>query len=408
MKRRKTLIRIATALLLLASPLVASAQDDPYAPIAPPPSGEVETTEPTNLLNPNVSAITSLAFGYFSGTTLTPIGHDPARTGITLQEIELGFQAPIDPYFRADLFLSLSEHGFHVCEGTITTLALPTGFQLEVGQLAAEFGRQNPSHLETWDFADNNLPNSLLLGYKIHPLGVELSYLVPTGTRDVYLRIVAEALDAHSLSLGGTYHHEHEAEEEHEEEEHEEEEHEHSHDAGGDTSAFDEVQVAALTRIESSFTFSPEWTLVWGISGLFGPNLAADEDWGTRLYGTDLYLRYRDSTGMGYTTVALAAEGMRLERDFHDETILDHGLSGILSWRFALRWDTALRFDLVDGDTVGEIMRSSGQLSFAPSEFSRIRAQYNALFPNNSSDDMEHQAFLQLEFSIGPHGAHPF
>ena len=412
MKVHHHVIELTAILVMLATPSSAFAQEepvDPYAPIAPPPSGEIESAEPSNLLNPNISAIASFALAYFSGDTLPPAGHDPARTGISLQEIEFGFQAAVDPYFRADIFAALSEHGFELEEGTITSLCLPTGLQLELGKLLAEFGRHNTRHLETWDFADNNLPNRMILGdHGLGGLGVELSYVLPTGSRAVFLRVVAEALDAHAMSFGGTYEHDHEeGENEEAEPEHEVEtdDHDHSSTAGG---PFDELHLAALGRIESAFTFSPEWTLMIGASTLLGPNLVADEDWGSRLYGADMYLRYRDSVGRGYTTVALGAEGMRLERDFHDETVVDHGLYGTLFWRFALRWNTALRFGMVDGDSVGQPMRGSAQVSFLPSEFSRIRAQYNAVFPHGDGDNIEHQAFLQVEFSIGPHGAHPF
>ena len=402
---------------LSAAGLVSAQEDsdDPYAPLTPPQSGEIESAEASNLLNPNISAIATFALGYFSGNALPPSGHDPTRTGISLQEIEIGFQAAVDPYFRTDIFLALSEHGFELEEGTLKSLCLPTGLQLEVGKLLAEFGRHNTRHLEMWDFVDNNLTNRLILGdHGLSTLGVELSYIIPTGSRAVFLRVVAEALEAHTMSFGGHFEHEHE-EHEHEEGEHEGEEETHEEDAAeadGHSHAasgpFEELYLAALGRIESAFTINPEWTLMIGVSTLMGPNLAAEEDWGTRLYGTDIYLRYRSSVGQGYTTVALGAEGMRLERDFHDETAIDHGLYGTLFWRFALRWNTALRFGMVDGDTVGEPMRGSAQVTFHPSEFSRVRAQYNALFPHGDTEAVEHQAFLQVEFSIGPHGAHPF
>ena len=412
MKTHRRTIEFATVLVLITAPVLVLAQeapDDPYAPIVPPASGEVESAEPSNLLNPNISAIASFAVAYFSGATFAPTGHDPSRTGISLQEIEIGFQATVDPYFRTDIFMALSEHGFELEEGTVTSLCLPIGLQLQLGKLLAEFGRHNQRHLETWEFADNNLPNRMILGdHGLGALGVELSYIIPTGNRSVFLRIVAEALEAHAVSFGGTYEHHHEdGEHEEEEAEHEEEASAHSH-GSADSGPFDELHIAALTRLESAFTISPEWTLMFGVSTLFGPNLAAEEDWGSRLYGADIYMRYRSSVGQGFTTVALGAEGMRLERDFHDETAVDHAISGTLFWRFALRWNTALRFGMVDGDTVGEPMRGSAQVTFNPSEFSRLRAQYNAVFPHGDTDEVEHQAFLQVEFSIGPHGAHPF
>ena len=41
-----------------------------------------------------------------------------------------------------------------------------------------------------------------------------------------------------------------------------------------------------------------------------------------------------------------------------------------------------------------------------PSEFSRIRLQYN--YDKSQQDVTDHQIFLQYIFSLGAHGAHKF
>jgi hypothetical protein len=394
---------IALGLIALAAPS-ARAQpepEDPYAPLPlPTEQTQPQTAEPSNILNPNISAIGTFAFGYLSDDWLQPAGHDPSRTGANLQEVEFGFQAAVDPYFRTDIFLTLSEHGFELEEGTLKTLALPTGLQIELGQLLAEMGRHNTRHLETWEFVDNPLPNRLLLGgHGLSGLGGELSYIVPTGTRTVYLRLVGQLFDTHTLDLSGEGHaHEH-AEDAGEAEEHADE---HS-DTG-----LDDLRVAALGRIESAFTFNPAWTLMLGLSSIFGPSGEHGDDYDTRIYGADLYLRYRQTGGEGYHTVALTVEGMRREH-YHEgeETISDQGLYTTLFYRFARRWDTAARFEAIDGESLSDPLRGSLQLSFSPSEFSRLRLQYGALLPDDDAD-LEHLGMLQVEFSIGPHGAHPF
>jgi hypothetical protein len=50
--------------------------------------------------------------------------------------------------------------------------------------------------------------------------------------------------------------------------------------------------------------------------------------------------------------------------------------------------------------------RVTPALTFNPSEFSRLRVQYE--WDKERFESSEHAAILQLEFSMGPHGAHPF
>jgi len=61
--------------------------------------------------------------GDFIGTA----GHNPVAPGraLELHESEVGMQAIIDPYARADVFLSFGEEGVNVEEGYITSLRFP-------------------------------------------------------------------------------------------------------------------------------------------------------------------------------------------------------------------------------------------------------------------------------------------
>ncbi|MCB1215326.1 MAG: hypothetical protein KDK66_07610, partial [Deltaproteobacteria bacterium] len=108
-------------------------------------------------------------------------GHDPGRTGFNLQEIEIAFQSVIDPYVRADVYFSFSEHGLELEEAYLSTLSLPKGLAIKAGQHLLAFGRQNQKHLETWAFVNNTLINQRLLGEEqLRELGLEVSYLFPT------------------------------------------------------------------------------------------------------------------------------------------------------------------------------------------------------------------------------------
>lgn len=90
-------------------------------------------------LNPDISVI---------GDFLGSIGRNPTRPVPSLQmhESEVGLQAIVDPYARADFFLSFGEEGVNLEEGYITFTALPAGFVAKVGKMRAAFGKVNTLH----------------------------------------------------------------------------------------------------------------------------------------------------------------------------------------------------------------------------------------------------------------------
>jgi hypothetical protein len=69
-----------------------------------------------------------------------------------VNEVELSLQAVVDPYVRADLFLSFGrnpetlKYGVDVEEGYVTTLSLPARLQLKAGKFKEALGRINPTH----------------------------------------------------------------------------------------------------------------------------------------------------------------------------------------------------------------------------------------------------------------------
>ena len=66
-----------------------------------------------------------------------------------LKETELSIQSVVDPYIRADFFLSLSrnsethQYGIEVEEGYLTTLSLPWRLQLRAGKFKQAVGRES-------------------------------------------------------------------------------------------------------------------------------------------------------------------------------------------------------------------------------------------------------------------------
>jgi hypothetical protein len=78
-------------------------------------------------------------------------------------------------------------------------------------------------------------------------------------------------------------------------------------------------------------------------------------------------------------------------------------------YQFARRWFTGFRYDnsaLAD-DSSERDRGQSATLTYLPSEFSQLRAQYRRI-KYAAAEDAANELLFQLQFAIGAHGAHPF
>lgn len=322
-------------------------------------------------LLPDISFIPSFGVGYFSQDPTGDVGHDPARTGFTLQEIEMAISSAIDPYFRFDIALSFLEDGVELEEGYFTTLGagLPRGLQFRGGKILLPFGRQNPKHLHQWAFADNNLVNKLLLGPEgLGELGLEMSYLFPT---PIFLQLQGGFYNGdNDTSFGGTR----------------------------------KQDFLYNARLATSVDINQELTALIGSSLAFGFN---DTGPGNRtdLVGGDFLLKWKPSAR---TSVAWQTEYILRRMQFPGFLASDGGLYSYVDVQFLKQWHAALRYDQVGvpQGVVAREFRLTPAISFDPTEFSRIRLQYE--FDKVANADPVHSMFLQFQFSLGPHGVHPF
>ena len=93
----------------------------------------------------------------------------------------------------------------------------------------------------------------------------------------------------------------------------------------------------------------------------------------------------------------------------------DTGLYAQALWRFAQRWSTAARYDFATGvandyldpEWTRARHRGSADLTFYPTEFSRLRLQGSVDRPLWLHSPIW-ASFLALEVAIGAHGAHQF
>ena len=104
----------------------------------------------SKVFNPDISVL-----GNFAGAAgKNPLSEEPS---LSLTEVEAAFQAVVDPYARADFFLSAGPEGLEVEEGYVTFTALPAGLLLKAGKMRAQFGKVNTLHTHVLPWVDRPL-----------------------------------------------------------------------------------------------------------------------------------------------------------------------------------------------------------------------------------------------------------
>lgn len=326
------------------------------------------------LLMPDLSAIGSagLAFDNYDVATRSPRaeGFGPKnQPKFFFQELELGLQAVVDPYLRADAFVSFTPGGVDIEEAYATTLALPAGFQVRAGKFFSPFGRQNQQHPHVWEFVDAPLVrNRLLAEETLSGPGVDVAWLAP-------LPWYAEL-----------------------------------HLAGQETSPFAEEKggLTGVARLLQYFPLGEATTLGVGLSaarrGEGTPGAFRD------LGGADAYLRIRPLQSRSYLALQGEVYLRKLRGVAGEDAATRNGWWAQAFWRQNAWWGYGLRYEEAPGAaldvTGGTERRVSAVAAWLPSEFERIRLQVGYDRSPGGRDGLE--ALLQLEFGIGAHGAHPF
>ncbi len=337
---------------------------------APPPAGQGTTGGSALgrvLLLPDVSVIARAAAVYYRRDVEVDSPRDLAIVGPAdtvkplLQELEVAFQAVVDPYARADVFIAFGDEGADVEEAYLTTLALPAGLQLKAGKFKSPFGRLNQQHPHVWDFVDAPLGLQRILGPEgISGAGADLAWLSP-------LPWFAELHLAWQEVAPGLA---------------------------------EEPQSTGLARLVQYFDLAEGTSLgvglngAWKLSGLGGSK---------NLTGADLYLKIRPPRGRAYVALQgeivadnLAAAGEGEQAGGYLQAV----------WRTSPFWAFGARYDDAPAAGGGRERRWSALAGFLPSEFQRIRLQVSQDQLPGGRDGLE--VLLHLEFGIGAHGAHPF
>ena len=98
---------------------------------------------PTNpRLLPDISAVGDLV-GDLSPKGSTQEGGER----FSVREVEVAIQAAVDPYFRGDVFLGISDlEKISIEQAYLTATALPWGLEVRLGRYLMPIGKQNTTH----------------------------------------------------------------------------------------------------------------------------------------------------------------------------------------------------------------------------------------------------------------------
>jgi hypothetical protein len=371
----------------------AEATVQPSAPAAPAPEMPVAAVSPTGeqtptlggaggsaakALNPDISVIGDF-IGAVGNGTVPPLAQQQPFPSMEMHESEIGLQAIIDPYARGDFFISFGEQGVNLEEGYITFTALPKSFVVKVGKMRSAFGKVNMMHNHVLPWIDRPLVTTNLVGGEdgIDDAGVSIQRIIPA-PKGIFLEATGQVFRGDS--------------------------------GAGLQSVFKSWQrsdVSTVAHLRSYKDITESTNVDIGLSYARGYN-----DFGsnslTNLYGVDATVRWKPLRRSIYHSFVGRGELFWSQRQQLPVEQRAFGFYTSADYQLGRRWFLGGRFDRSARSQFANVTDQGGSivLTYWPSEFSQIRGQYR--YTNYAENRSANELLLQLIFSLGAHGAHPF
>jgi len=335
------------------------------------PVQQPQQSRSTLSFNPDIGVI-----GDFQGSY---ISKGNKNFNAYLNETELSLQANVDPYARADFFLSFArdpetgKYGVEVEEGYLTTLSLPAQLQLKVGKFREAVGRINPTHPHALPFID--LPNAYVNYFGEEGLndeGASLSWLIPNKKfyQEIVFQVTSGLSESPSFYRGDNNH------------------------------------LIYLGHLKNFFTLSDNATLELGLTGITGPN---DSSRTTSIAAADLTYKWKPVQMNTYRSVTWQSEFYYGHANLMENlSINSFGLYSFLQYQLAKRWFLTGRYDYAQKPYDKNIVEQAYSLTggWYATEFSKIELEGKTTDDNVAK--RFYQAWLRWIFVIGAHGAHQY
>jgi hypothetical protein len=357
------------------SPTEAAAQA-PVAPAAPSapdaPAGQLPTygniSAASKVFNPDMAVI-----GNFLGAAGKNIV-EPSPA-LEMSEAEASFQAVVDPYAKADFFLTFGPEGAGIEEGYLTFTSLPGGLLVKVGKMRSAFGKVNQMHSHVLPWTDRPLVTRNLVGGEdgVSDSGISVSKLILNPI--MFLEATGEVY-------------------------------------GGSSNVFSAPSRGDLTyvgHLRGYRDLTEGTNLDLGTSVAYGHNSTGPDEI-TRLIGVDATFRYRPLRRAIYKRFTGRTELIwsRQEQPSPDFTAKSFGYYASGEYQFARRWFSNIRWDWSEraSDSALHDHGPAFVMTYWPSEFSQVRGEYRRT--SYAEGVVANEFLFQFLFSIGAHGAHTF
>ena len=360
--------------------------------------------------NPAMSLILNGRYSDYSNNadTYTLAGFQPGEeaglnaAGFAIDESEITLSSNIDSYFSGQATIAFAEGAAEVEEAFIQSLAIGNGVTVKFGRFLSSFGYTN-RHPHVWDFADAPLMYRALFGGTLKDNGVQFNYVIPS---DLLMQISAELLSGNEFPAGGNI----------------------NGGIGASTLSFtlggDIGTDHAWQSGVSHWQANDINDRADANANTFSGNSKIDALHAVYKWSPDgnpvernfkLQLEYFNRTEGGVITDTISSNPSRYNGD-------QYGWYIQAIYQFIPRWITGVRLDQLTAENSGSDstvlnsiglnsngyipQRSSAMIEWRPSEFSRIRLQFNN--DQSAANVTDKQMFVQYTFSLGAHGAHQF
>jgi len=340
--------------------------------------------------------------------------------GFSLGHTEVTASANVDDKFYAQMTAAIHDHEgeteVELEEAFIQTLGLGNGLNVKAGRFFSGIGYLNQQHEHTWDFADAPLIYRGLFGNQLRDDGIQVSFIAPT---EQFLEVGSEIFKGNKFpgagdhdgigawtvfaNIGGDIGIEHswQAGISHWQSDVEERSsagHSHAHD--GEEEAMEIPSFSGSSKINSAYL-----VYKWAPNG------------NNKNRNLKLQFEYFDRRENG--DIQMLENDLVVEESTYDGH--QNGWYAQAIYQFRPAWRVGLRYDWLDSNNRGSDQdiiteagldneginpqRYSAMLEWLPSEFSRVRLQFNR---DKSYAETDNQVFLQYTHSFGSHSAHKF
>lgn len=328
-------------------------------------------TVSNSLMNPGIGVIGDLRANY----------HDQEQRKFQFQfeEAEISFISSVDPYARADFYVSFArneegEYAGSLEEAYLTTLSLPFDFRLKAGRFRLAVGRFNTVHPHSLPFTDTPAPITAFLGDEgLIDDGLSLNWLIPNPWGfyqdiDIGISNVSMETPLFAPPEAGRY--------------------------------------LFTAHLKNFWETDENTTIELGLTGLTGPNHLA---YTSTLGAVDLTVKWKPLQLNRYKSLVWQSEFFFNSYGIEDgNTIESWGFYSFLTYQIGERWFVTGRYDYTNPPLTPEVVDRtiSGTLGWYATEFQKIEIGGRTLSSNVAQDRTEFT--LRWVFVIGAHGAHQY